>query len=167
MNHHGMTFHLPYNMQFGSGTYDPLLGLTYTGYSEAWSWGAQGMATLHTGHNGSGWRQGDKYQITGWAARNLGNAASVSLRLAGESWGDVDGRDVMLPITTIAGADPTKQAGERVTAYFGVNLLAGEENGALAGHRFSGEIGVPLYERFDGPAADTDWSVTLGWQYAF
>lgn len=166
-DHHGNLYRLPYNMQFGSGTVDPILGATFADEREDWSWGAQTINTIRVGKNRHGYRQGNDYTATTWIARNLTDEASVSFRLKGEAWGNVSGRDASLPINIIAGANPNEQSGERVMAYVGLNLLGAEPQSLLAGHRVAAEFGVPLYERFSGPQPDTDYRWTLGWQYAF
>jgi hypothetical protein len=166
-NHHGVMYNMPYNMQFGSGTVDPILGATYTGAVDNWSWGAQTLNYLRFGKNDNGYRQGNKYTATAWVGRDLTKFASASFRLEGEAWKNVEGRDYTLPLTTIAGANPDEQAGERVMANIGVNLLAPSECGILAGHRFSVEFGVPLYERYSGPQTQSDYRLIVGWQKAF
>jgi len=166
-NHHNVIFPLPYNMQFGTGTYDPILGATYTGKSANWSWGAQTLNYIRMGKNDEGYRQGNKYTGTGWVARNVTDFASLSFRLKGEAWENVSGQNQSLPPLTIAGAEPKGQAGERVMANIGVNLLTGGNIAPLAGHRLSAEVGVPVYERFSGPQPKTNYQLTLGWQLAF
>lgn len=107
-DHHNRVYHMPYQMQFGSGTYDPIIGLTYTGTNESWSWGAQSLNYIRVGKNDNGYRQGNKYTATTWAARNISRFASLSVRLEGEAWDDVSGRDVTLPINIIAGQTQMK-----------------------------------------------------------
>ncbi len=167
IDHHANIRHLPYNMQFGSGTFDPIIGATYTGESTDWSWGAQTLNYIRAGKNNEGYRQGNKYIATTWLQRNITDFASVSLRLEGEVWENVSGSDASLPTTAIAGANPNEQAGERVMAHIGLNLLADKRQGVIAGHRLAVEFGVPLYERFSGPQPDTDYHMTIGWQMAF
>lgn len=165
-DHHASIYPLPYNMQLGSGTFDPILGITYNGASPDWSWGAQTLNYIRAGKNDNGYRQGNKYTATAWLARNLSQYASLSVRLEGEAWGDVSGRDTRLPLTAIAGADPDEQAGRRLLAHVGLNLLADAE-GPLAGHRLAAEVGRPVYEHYSGPQPESDWRATLGWQWAF
>ena len=47
----GTTVRLPYPMQIGSGTYDFLPGLTYTGSRSAYSWGAQARGEIRMNEN--------------------------------------------------------------------------------------------------------------------
>jgi len=57
-----------YGMQLGSGTWDLLPSVTWTGQREDWSWGAQLSAVrrLQT-ENDSGYALGDAFQTTAWA----------------------------------------------------------------------------------------------------
>ena len=48
---------------------------------------------------------------------------------------------------------------------FGVNLAG--QDGWLRGHRLAAEVLVPVYQRLNGPQMETDWIVTVGWQFAF
>lgn len=164
LDHHAHEYNLPYSMQLGSGTFDPILGATYTGKSPDWSWGAQTLNYIRTGINNEGYRQGNKYTATTWIARDVTEFASLSFRLEGEAWGNVSGQDRKLPLTSIAGANPDGQAGERVMAHIGANFLLGEQ---LLNQRLAVEFGIPLYERFDGPQPETDYRLTAGWQLAF
>lgn len=165
VDHHGNTYRMPYNMQFGSGTYDPILGATYVSEEEGWSWGAQTINYIRLGKNDNGYRQGNKYTATSWVAHNLSDYASLSFRVEGEAWGNVSGQDADLPSNIMAGADPEQQAGKRVMASAGMNLWGGE--GALKGQRVLAEFGVPIYEQYSGPQPDTDWRLSLSWQWAF
>lgn len=166
-NHHGNLYHMPYNMQLGSGTFDPIIGATYIAESPVWSWGAQTLNYIRVGKNDEGYRLGNKYTATAWVARNISEFVSLSFRLEGEAWENVSGQDSSLPITTIAGANPDELAGERIMANVGLNLLAGPSLGALKGQRLALEFGVPLHERFSGPQPDSDYRLNIGWQAAF
>jgi len=50
---------LPYGMQLGSGTVDPMLGLTYQGSSSPWWWGMDGIYTGRWYDNSRNYRLGD------------------------------------------------------------------------------------------------------------
>jgi hypothetical protein len=166
-DHHDKVYNLPYQMQFGSGTVDPIIGATYNGSMGDWSWGAQTLNTIRVGENSKGYRLGNEYTATGWIARNVTNFASLSLRLDGERWDDVSGRNTSLPLKAIAGANPSELDGERVMANVGLNLLAGEDLGVLAGQRLAVEFGLPAYQRYSGVQPDMDYRLQLAWQWAF
>jgi hypothetical protein len=156
-----------YPMQMGSGTYDLLPGISYSGLSDQWSWGAQANSTLRLGSNNRDYTLGDNYQLTVWGARKINEILSVSLRLDGKAWDNVDGRERELqgPNFMAPPADPDRQAGERLDALVGFNFIV--PSGTLKGNRFAAEFGAPVYQHLDGPRIETDYKLTLGWQYAF
>ena len=160
-NHHNRILNLPYNMQLGSGTFDPIIGVSYTGASNKWSWGAQTKNYIRIGKNNEGYRQGNKYTGNIWIENQITNIFSASFGLEGEAWENISGRDRTLSLTSIAGAEPDGQAGERLLANIGTNIKTGKN------HSLSIKFGIPLYERFDGPLPETDYRLTAGWQITF
>ena len=85
--------------------------------------------------------------------------------MSGQYSGKIDGIDseIVLPVQT---ADPNNQGGRRVDVHFGVNI-AGQKDIGIAGHRLALEIGLPIYQDLNGPQMETDWILSLGYQYAF
>jgi len=156
--------HLPYPMQLGSGTFDFTPGLTYVQTFSNWSWGAQGNYTLRTGDNDNGYTLGDKFSVTTWIAKQLVNTTSVSLRLNALDWDNIDGEDEkLLPGPTVATKNTELRAGTRVDVLLGVNFVPP----ALKQLRLAAEVGMPIYQKLDGPQLETDLVFTLGGQYTF
>ncbi|MCI5050434.1 MAG: transporter [Rickettsiales bacterium] len=156
---------LPYPMQLGSGTYDPMFGATYVSYKEQWSWGAQATAVLRLAENDENYRLGNEYKASAWVAHNIGDFLSGSFRLEGLWWGDIHGADADLNPMMVPTARTDLRGGERIDLLVGVNLL--KPDGFAEGHRLAAEFGVPIYENLSGPQMSTDYRFTLGWQYAF
>ena len=163
----GMTprLRMPYAMQLGTGTYDLLPGLTYTGHQDALSWGAQYSAEIRLedeNHEGYAW--GDKHSVTAWGAYEWAPWISTSFRLSGSTQGKIDGIDpqIVAPVQT---ADPNNYGGKVVEAGLGLNLMA--TGGVLKGQRVAFEATAPVYRDLNGPQLETDWTFTVGWQYAF
>lgn len=156
---------LPYPMQIGSGTYDPLLGLTFVNYSEQWSWGSQLRSVLRFGKNNEGYRLGHRYGLTGWVQRNMNENFSLTFRLDGQYWKDVSGTDNELNPMMVPTARADLRGGKRIDALVGVNYLFTQ--GTLKGNRLAFEVGRPVYQHLDGPQLETDTTITLGWQLAF
>lgn len=155
--------HLPYPMQLGSGTYDLISGLTYVQTFDDWSWGAQGSYTLRTGENDNGYTLGDKLDATSWVAKKMSNDTSVSFRLKYSNWGNIDGADTkLLAGPTVPTKNTNLRAGTRVDALVGVNFVVPDTSLRLAA-----EVGVPAYQKLDGPQLETDMVFTLGGQYIF
>jgi len=155
---------LPYPMQIGSGTFDLMPGLTYTGKTEALSWGGQFMATLRAGDNDEGYALGDVYAATAWGAFGPSPWWSVSGRAAFRAQGAIDGIDLSIaaPVQT---ADPDNQGGDRLDLGVGVNFAG--QTGLLEGHRIALEVMYPVYQNLNGPPLETDLPFTVGWQRTF
>ena len=162
---------LPYPMQLGSGTVDFLPGLTYLGQSSNWSWGAQTIGTIRLEDNRQSYSMGDSIEASTWIARRFNNSVSGSFRVKSLTWGNYDGRDprlATLPIPTGFGvptADPNRRGGTRLELLMGVNYYC--RSGWFKGHRINVEGGLPVYQNLEGPQLETDWALTIGWEYAF
>jgi hypothetical protein len=155
---------LPYAMQLGSGTWDILPGLTYTGHAGAFGWGAQYSAIVRTGENSQNYSLGNVHRLTGWASYEWASWISTSVRLAGESVGKIDGRDAAIvgPVQT---ANPDFYGGKTADVLFGVNLAG--QDGWLRGQRLAVEFGLPVYQDLNGPQMERDYQLILGYQIAF
>jgi hypothetical protein len=153
---------LPYPMQLGSGTYDIVPGFTYTGVHHRWSWGFQFGATVHVHKNDNHYRLGDRYRTTTWASWHAADWISTSLRLSGEIWENINGRDPSLNTAVVPTADPDSRGGKRIDIGLGVSLFAPQD--FLEGHRIAIEAARPVYQYLDGPQLETDWIVTVGWE---
>lgn len=154
---------LPYPMQLGSGTYDVLAGITYTGKNDGYSWGAQYAGVFRTGSD-EGYTLGDKHNITGWLGKLFTPSVSSSLRINYIDVDNIDGRDSKIagPVQT---ADPDRQGKKRWDLSLGLNLLGTE--GALKGHRVAFEFAKPIHQDLDGSQLKSDFMVTAGYQIAW
>lgn len=154
------TIRVPYPMQLGSGTYDVITGLTYASHAAEWGWGAQLGALNRLGDNDEGYTLGNEYHLKSWLSYLLSSAASLSGSLGAFDRGNIDGIDseIMAPVQT---ADPSLQGGQRIELGLGMNYLL-----PARGHRLAVEASIPVYQNLDGPQMETDWTVTVGWQYS-
>lgn len=152
---------LPYPMQLGSGTLDLMPGMTYSGFSDNWSWGAQAMGTLRMGENRNGYKLGSVGDLSVWGARKWNDQVSTSLRLNGTTWGNISGSDARLNPRMIPTADPNLRAGSRLDLLVGLNGNFGD------GHRLAIEGGLPIAQSLDGFQLKTKYVLTGGWQFSF
>lgn len=156
---------LPYGMQLGSGSIDLLPGLTYNGFGDQFSWGAQLMLTLRSDYNDEEYRLGNRSQLSGWLARSFSPAVSASARLTHSKWGGIDGARADLNPMMVPTADTGAQGGERTELALGLNYLF--LKGAAKGHRLAVEYSEPVYQHLSGPQMQLKSTLTAGWQYAF
>jgi hypothetical protein len=82
-----------YHMQLGSGTWDLLPSLTYTGQMGQWSWGGQlsGAKRLEQ-ENDSGYSLGDMFQATAWGGYSLTDWLAASVRGVYTTQGAISGK---------------------------------------------------------------------------
>lgn len=156
---------MPYAMQLGTGTYDLLPGITYTGHQGPWNWGAQYSVEIRLeDENDEGYAWGDKHSVTAWGGYQWTPVVSTSARLTGTTQDKIDGIDpqIVAPVQT---ADPDNYGGD--TVEFGVGLALTGQSGVLKGHKLGFEVNAPLYRNLNGPQLETDWTATVGWQVAF
>jgi hypothetical protein len=157
--------HLPYPMQLGSGTWDFIPGLTWVQLYDSWSWGAQGLYTLRTGTNDNGYTLGNKLNLSAWVAKKIAESTSLSFRLNGLDWDNIDGTDnkLMLMPSMVPTADPNLRGGTRIDALIGINFVTP----GLKSLRLAAEAGAPVYQDLDGPQLETDLVLSLGAQFTF
>ena len=154
---------LPYPMQLGSGTWDPILGVTVSRYGERFGFGGQWRSTFRFSDNDEDYRLGDEHRLTAWASYSPMHSLSFSLRAEYRDLGEIDGIDaaIVAPVQT---ADPDRQGGERLDLGVGVNYaLAGN----LEGWRLALEYLVPVQQDLNGPQLEVDNTLTLGVQKAW
>lgn len=156
---------LPYPMQIGSGTFDLLPGITYTGQSGDWSWGGQAGATIRLGENDEDYALGNVYGTSIWGARRWTDWVSSSVRLSGEITENIDGADSRLNPLIVPTADPDLRGGEVLSLGLGLNFLV--PSGAAAGTRLSVEGVIPLVQDLDGPQVERDYMVQVSLRKAF
>lgn len=163
----GANTKLPYPMQLGSGTYDLLPGVTYNGESGDMYWGAQTTGTIRLGENSEDYTLGNQAAVTVWNGFRFTDELMASLRLNYSHWENIDGVDPELPAPgamIVPTADPDRRGGDRLDMLFGINLVAAK--GIVKAHRLAFEIGFPVVQDLDGPQLETDWILTVGWQYS-
>ena len=156
---------LPYPMQNGSGTFDLLPGVTYSGRADVWSWGGRVGATVRLGENDDDYTLGNIYAASVWGARRWDDWLSSSFRLIGETVGNIDGADPRLNPLQVSTADPDRRAGKFVSLALGFNFLV--PSGVLQGTGLSVEAILPAYQDLDGPQLERDYAILVGLRKAF
>ena len=156
---------LPYPMQLGSGTIDPLLGVHYTELRGNWGWGAHTQALFRVGKNDEGYRLGHDYRFNLWLKRQLKPNLVAVTRLAGKAWRDISGRDKRLNPALVPTARADLRAGEQADLVF--NLRWKSDSPQFGMNHFSVEAGVPVYQRLDGPQLKSRYYSIVSWRRMF
>ncbi len=156
---------LPYAMQGGSGTYDILAGLTFLTQNELASVGGQVNSVIRVMNNSRGYQLGNEFSFSAWAAYNISDWVSVSIRGFYERWGDVSGSARGTDGAIDPGANSFAQGGERFQIPFGVSLFLQE--GSAVGHRLLLEWYYPVHQDLNGPQLAADRTLVVSWQTFF
>ena len=156
---------LPYPMQLGSGTVDLLPGLTYLGEGETFAWGGEWKSTFRLGTNSNDYSLGDKHQFSAWLEYKLSRAFSPYIQFDGMVLGNINGRDPELNQLLVPTARPDLRGGERIDAVAGLNYYASK--GTFKGNRIGVKVGIPIYQRLDGPQLEVDLLTAIGWSYTW
>lgn len=156
---------LAYPMQTGSGTWDPVVGVTYLGKSNRFSLGTQTMLTARMMKNEHDYNLGQKLESTAWLAFGATQSLSFSGRLKFKFNSKIDGADLnfnpkMMPLFN------SGNSGVRVLdGLLGVNYLV--TKGSLRNLRLALEFSSPLIQNVHGIQMNKEWSGIVGVQYAF
>lgn len=148
---------LPYAMQLGSGTWDGLLGATYSGQSDKWSWGAQYKATIRLeDENSQSYRLGDRHIVNTWAGRQLSPSIAVLGKISLEKTGKIKGRDanITAPVQT---ANPNNYGGKFINA--GIGLQYRPKYTPIRGISIDTELTLPIYQNVNGVQMERDWGL--------
>ncbi len=156
---------LPYPMQLGSGTYDLNIGAIFQYFKDQWLFGVNSMGTIRLGENDNDYRLGNILEIGSWVTYGWTDWLSTTFRLNGRSWGNISGADPDLDPTSVPTADPDRRGGSRIDSLFGVEVYV--PDGKWKGNSFGIEFGMPIYQNLEGPQLETDWTISVGWQWVF
>lgn len=154
------TLRMPYAMQLGSGTYDVMPGLTYTGQSGDWSYGTAYSARIHTGRNDEGYTRGNWHALNSWVGYHFTPAFGLSMNVKAKTEADIDGKDTQIA-APVQSADPKNYGGEKI--HLGFNV----------GYKFAGEntiktsVELPVYQNLNGPQLQDDYNFAVRFQRGF
>ncbi|WP_346882528.1 transporter [uncultured Algibacter sp.] len=151
---------LPYAMQLGSGTFDVTIGATIKGNTDNLSWGIQQLNTIRTGRNSEDYRFGNLYELNLWGSYSFVPQFSTSLRVQGTSEGMITGIDSELNPMMVTTASTNNYGGEILRSYIGFNGLV---NNKLS---LGFEIGLPLYQKYNGISMDETLTINAGVKYS-
>jgi len=157
---------MDYGMQLGSGTWDFKPSLTYTGYIDQWSWGAQTNGTVRMeDQNESGYALGDMFQSTAWGSYNVTNWLTASVRGVYTLQGGIKGQFNDLINQFGSMNYPTNYGGKYWDVGFGLSAVV--PSGDLAGNRVSVEWLQPVEDNVNGYQLERNGALTATWGYHF
>lgn len=155
-----------YGMQPGSGTWDFIPSITYTGRADRITWGAQVLGVVRMEkENESGYRLGDVLQVTGWGSYRFANWLSASIRGLYTEQDNIEGH-YKGPHQHSSPPDLQFNYGGRFWDIgFGVNTVV--PSGSLKGLRLSAEWLQPVFDDPNGYQLEREGTLWLNASMAF
>ncbi len=162
---------LPYGMQLGGGTFDPVVGILYQGSSTPWWWGVNLTYTPRLYDNSRGWRWGSefrydlysmyqfRYDMVAYAQLN----GKVQGKIRGEMDTAVDGSSGRATIGdpssnyTTPTWDPDNYGGHILHTTLGLQWQPGPL------HILDVGVSLPIYQDLNGPQMEEDWRIMFTW----
>ena len=83
---------LPYSMQLGSGTWDPIVGVLYQGSATPWWWGVNATRTVRPFENAHSYSLGDETRVDLYSMQQIRYDTVLEYQLSGFSWGAIEGQ---------------------------------------------------------------------------
>jgi len=155
-----------YGMQMGSGTWDAIPGVVYTGSQGSISWGAKMAVTVRLeDENRSGYQLGNVADISAWAAWSPVSVVSLSTRLAYRDEGQLSGHYNGIHNHSSPPDVQANYGGKVLSAGFGVNGII--PIGGLGDHRIGAEVIFPLKQDLNGIQLGQDLALSLSWTTVF
>jgi len=154
-----------FGMQTGSGTWDLLPSLTYTGTGGNVYWGTQLSATKRLeSDNGLGYRLGNGFQVDGWTGYHLSGWLSASLRASYMERKAVAGALNAYSARLGPMDFPANQGGRYWDLGFSLNLSI--PGGRFAGNSVALEWQLPVKDDVNGYQLAREGALSVNWQLA-
>lgn len=156
---------LAYPMQLGSGTWDPVIGLTYLGQSSLLSWGWQVNYKVRTGENDNRYSLGNTFDALGWAAVKLSQSWSLATQLNYINRSEIKGsypplNPMMMPLF-----DAKNSGGDQLNLGLSTNWYF--PKGSLKNVRLGASFEIPVIQNLSGIQMKTTALMTFGVQYSY
>lgn len=162
---------LPYGMQLGSGTFDPTFGVLYQGSSSPLWWGVNLTYTPRLYQNSRDYSLGDEYHYDLYAMYQFRYNTLLQLQINGKYQGSIKGEmdelrgglsgravhgDAASPLMTPLW-DNGNYGGHQISTTLGLQWQP------FAMHIVDISLGLPLFQRLNGPQLKDDYRLGLTW----
>lgn len=162
----GSALLIHYGMQLGSGTWDFVPSVTYTGQLDQWSWGGQvnGVVRLED-ENNAGFAFGDRLEATAWGSYGIFPWLSASVRGIYSVQGSVRGRYEGATTNSAPVDFPENYGGRYWDVGFGLD--AAIPLASLEATRFSFEWIQPIEDDVNGIQLEREGALAVNWSVKF
>ncbi len=157
---------LPYKMQLGSGTVDPIIGLTYQGSRDPFWWGFNTQLEAHIYDNEQGYSRADELRYDLYAMKQVHDKVVVHAQLNGWYEGKFSdeandgkflgaGRNGLLSTGGLISPlyDPDNYGGHKLHFGLGVQFQP------IPLHIMELTASVPIHQNLNGPQLADNWMV--------
>ena len=161
---------LPFKMQLGSGTIDPIVGLTYQGSRDPWWWGFNTQLEAHLYNNNQGWHRGQEFRYDFYAMRQVHDKVVLHTQLNGWYEGTFNQQPYKGRVLGQghAGAnhtnsftsplfDPDNYGGHKMA------ISVGAQFQPIPLHILELTATVPIHQDLNGPQLRDDWMLRLSY----
>jgi len=162
---------LPYSMQLGSGTVDPMLGLLYQGSSSPWWWGLDGVYSGRWYDNDRNYRLGDGVKVDGYVMHQLSYNFLLQAQANFEWKGHIRGQADEAGSGFSGHAVHGNAASPLMTPLWNPNNYGGVKTSITVGfqwqpahlHIIDLAVKIPVYQRLNGVQLKDQFGVMLTW----
>ncbi|WP_192483924.1 MULTISPECIES: transporter [Cysteiniphilum] len=151
-----------YNMQMGSGTFDPIFGVNYAHYLQSLTLGSEFNAVLRLYDNYRDYQLGDVYSANIYANYQLSSMLEVGSKLeylmTTKTSGVANGTKASWGISY----DPESTGGETINLSMMAKLKG---YGLLQDSALTLEVGYPVYQNLNGTQMKQAWQASLHFSF--
>lgn len=160
---------LPYSMQLGTGTVDPIVGVLYEGSHAPWWWGADLLFTKRVYKNARDYKFGDELRFDLYAMYQPRYDLVAELQINNRWWGEIYGQadnaeegtghimnNPAKPFATPLW-DPDQYGGHQMNLTMGVQWQPWEK------HIINLQGGFPIYQDLGGLQMDEKFELAVTW----
>lgn len=162
---------LPYSMQIGSGTFDPMAGIVYQASSSPWWWGVNAIYTGRFYDNKRDYRLGNEFRYDLYGMYQFRYDLVGHIQLNGHYWGKIGGEMDEAKDGTSGRSTKGDPASTYMTPLWDTGNYGGHKILATAGIQWQPVplqildfvFSVPAYQRLNGPQLEEDYRVMFTW----
>lgn len=162
---------LPYSMQLGSGTLDPMLGLLYQASSSPWWWGVDGVYTGHWYDNSRNYRLGDSLKADAYLMHQISYNFLWQAQANIEWTGHIRGQADEAASGFSGHATHGNATSPFMTPSWNPNNYGGVKTSITVGfqwqpaplHIIDLTVKLPVYQRLNGVQMKDQFGVMLTW----
>lgn len=161
---------LPFKMQLGSGTVDPIFGLTYQGSRDPFWWGVNTQLEAHVYDNDQGYHRGNELRYDFYVMKQVHDRVVVHTQLNGWYEGNFSNE----PFNGSANGEGHANfnpAGNLLSPLFDPDNYGGHKLAVSLGFQFQPiplhvmevTATIPIYQDLDGPQLRDNWMLQLSY----